>query len=84
MFSTVHPDYRGWYDTIGRAMLQVFVHTGKHATWLFDRGKDARDFYTILAGLDIKWGVRQLQTRNVIFGDNKTIVTGQVAQSIGT
>jgi hypothetical protein len=82
VFSTVHPDYRGWYDTIGRAMLQVLAHTGKHATWLFDRGMDAGDFYTILAGLDIKWVVRQLQTRKVIFGDNQTILMRTLADSL--
>jgi hypothetical protein len=82
VFSTIHPDYRSWYDTIGRAMLNVLAYTGNNATWLFDRGMDAGDFYTILNGLHIKWVVRQLQTRNVIFGDNRSILMRSLAESI--
>jgi len=82
VFSTLHPDYRSWYDCIGRAILSVLDHTGKNATWLFDRGMDAGDFYTILNGLHIKWVVRQLQTRNVVFGDNRTIIMRTLADSI--
>jgi hypothetical protein len=82
VFSTLHPDYRGWYDCIGRAILTVLEHIGKHATWLFDRGMDAGDFYTILYGLKIKWVVRQLQTRNVLFGDGRTILMRTLADSI--
>jgi hypothetical protein len=82
VFSTRHPDYRDWYDNIGRAILSVLAHTGKQATWLFDRGMDANDFYLILNGLRVKWVVRQLQTRNVIFGDNHTILMRSLAESI--
>jgi len=82
VFSTVHPHYRGWYDTIGRAIVHVLAHTGKNATWLFDRGCDAGDFYPILRGLGITWVVRQLQTRYVIYGDGQTVIMRHLAASI--
>jgi len=81
-FSTKHPDYRNWYDFIGRCILNVLSHTGQNATWLFDRGFDAGDFYSILRGFDITWVVRQLQTRNVIIGDHRTILMSDLAASI--
>lgn len=81
-FSTKHPSYRGWYDFIGRCILSVLSHTGQRATWLFDRGFDAGDFYSILDGLGIAWVVRQLQTRNVIFGDRHTLLMSDLAVSI--
>jgi hypothetical protein len=82
VFSTVHPDYRGWYETIGWALVNVLAHTGNNATWLFDRGCDAGDFYTILLGLKIKWVVRQLQTRNVIIGTDQTVLMRDLAESL--
>lgn len=82
VFSTVHPQYRGWYDAIGWAMLYVLAHTGKSATWLFDRGFDAKDFYTILRGLGITWVVRQLQTRKVLFGDGRSAIMRDLAAGI--
>jgi len=81
-FSTKHPDYRSWYDFIGRCILNVLSHIGKDATWLFDRGFDASDFYSILGGLDINWVVRQLQTRNVILGNGDTMLMSDLAASI--
>jgi len=81
-FSTKHPEYRNWYDFIGRCILNVLSHTGQGATWLFDRGFDAGDFYSILDGLGITWVVRQLQTRNVIFGDSQTMLMRDLAASI--
>lgn len=82
VFSTVHPDYRGWYGTIGRAMINVLAYTGHNATWLFDRGCDAGDFYPILLALDITWVVRQLQTRKVIFGNDQSIIMRELAESL--
>lgn len=82
IFSTVHPDYRGWYENIGWAIVNVLAHTGENATWLFDRGCDAGDFYPILHGLGITWVVRQLQTRKVIFGDAQTAIMRDLAASI--
>ena len=82
-FSTEMPGYKSWYDFIGRCVLRVLARTGKNATWLFDRGFDAGDFYTILGGLGINWVVRQLQTRNVIFGGGKTILMRTLAESLG-
>lgn len=82
LFSTVHPDYRGWYETIGRAMINVLTHTGQSATWLFDRGCDAGDFYPILLSLGITWVVRQLQTRKVIIGNDQTIIMRELAESL--
>lgn len=82
VFSTEHPDYRGWYETIGWAIVNVLAHTGKSATWLFDRGCDAGDFYPIIRGLGITWVVRQLQTRKVIFGDGQTAIMRDLAASI--
>lgn len=81
-FSTDLPDYKGLYDFVGRCILNVLAYTGKSATWLFDRGFDAGDFYTILGGFGITWVVRQLQTRNVIFGDGKTILMKTLAESL--
>ncbi len=46
-FSTDCPEYGGWYDIVGRAMIRVLEHIGTRATWLFDRGFDANDFYII-------------------------------------
>jgi len=82
LFSTEHPDYRGWYETIGRAIVNVLAHTGKNATWLFDRGCDAGNFYPIILGLGIKWVVRQLQTRKVIIGNGKTVIMRDLAESL--
>jgi hypothetical protein len=82
VFSTVHPDYRGWYETIGWAIVNVLAYTGESAAWLFDRGCDAGDFYPILRGLDITWVVRQLQTRKVIYGDGQTAIMRDLAASI--
>jgi hypothetical protein len=82
LFSTEHPDYRGWYETIGRAIVNVLAYCGKNATWLFDRGCDAKDFYPILLGLGIRWVVRQLQTRNVIIGNGRTILMRDLAESL--
>ena len=81
-FSTKHPEYRNWYDFIGRCILNVLPHTGPNAAWLFDRGFDAGDFYSILNGLDITWVVRQLQTRNIIFGDHRTMLMSDLAASL--
>ena len=81
-FSTQQPDYRGWYDFISRAMVKVLSRIGVNAIWLFDRGFDAEDFYTILSGLDITWVVRQLQTRNVIFGNDQTMLMSDLAEML--
>jgi len=81
-FSTKHPEYRGWYDFIGRAMVKVLSRLGKKAVWLFDRGFDAEDFYTILRGLEVTWVVRQLQTRKVIFGNDHVVLMHDLAASI--
>lgn len=82
VFSTIHPGYRGWYETIAQAMVNVLACTGKNATWLFDRGCDAGDFYPILLWLGVKWVVRQLQTRNVIIGNGETILMRDLAESL--
>ncbi len=82
IFSTSMPGHKGLYDFVGRCVLNVLAHTGKNAAWLFDRGFDAGDFYTILGGLGINWVVRQLQTRNVIFGDGKTILMRSLAEGL--
>jgi hypothetical protein len=82
VFSTVHPDYRGWYEAITQAMINVLEHTGENATWLFDRGCDAGDFYPVLRRLGITWVVRQHQTRKVSFGDGQTSIMRDLASSI--
>jgi Transposase DDE domain len=82
VFSTVAPGYPGWYETIGRAVEAVLEHVGSKATWLFDRGCDAGDFYDFLSRLRITWVVRQLQTRNVIFGDGRTVLMAHLAASL--
>jgi len=81
-YSTMHPQYRNLYDFVGRAMLKVLSRVGLHATWLFDRGFDAADFYRILHGLCITWGVRQLGTRNVLIGNHRTILMSDLAASL--
>jgi hypothetical protein len=81
-YSTMHPQYRNLYDFVGRAMLKVLSRVGLHATWLFDRGFDAADFYRILHGLCITWVVRQLGTRNVLIGNHRTILMSDLAASL--
>lgn len=81
-FSTDCPEYRSWYDIIGRAMLMVLQYIGKNATWLFDRGFDALDFYLFLNTLGIRWVVRQLQTRNVVLENGVTMLMSDLAQSL--
>lgn len=82
IFSTVCPEYRGWYDIVGRAMIKVLEHIGMNATWLFDRGFDADDFYLILEALNIRWVVRQLQTRNVVLEKGITLLMSDLAESL--
>ena len=83
IFSTVCPEYTGWYDIAGRAMATVLKHIGKNAVWLFDRGFDAGDFYDILSTSGIRrWVVRQLQTRNVILGNGVTMLMSDLAASL--
>lgn len=82
IFSTLCPEYRGWYDIVGRAMIRVLEHIGKHATWLFDRAFDGDDFYLILSALKIRWVVRQQQTRNVIIGGGVTVLMRDLAESL--
>jgi hypothetical protein len=82
VFSTVAPEYPGWYETIGRAVEAVLAHVGSKATWLFDRGCDAGDFYGFLSRLRITWVVRQLQTRNVIVGNGRTVIMENLAASL--
>ena len=83
IFSTVCPEYTGWYDIVGCAMATVLKHIGKNAVWLFDRGFDAGDFYDILSTSGIRrWVVRQLQTRNVILGNGVTMLMSDLAASL--
>jgi hypothetical protein len=82
LFSTKDPAYPGWYETIARAILAVLEHVGYDATWLFDRGCDAGEFYPFLQAIGVTWVVRQLQTRNVIFGDEQTILMRDLAESL--
>lgn len=81
-YSTEHPEYRNLYDTVGRAVLKVLDRIGLNATWLFDRGFDGSAFYTILQGIGIKWVVRQMGTRNVVIGNNRTILMSDLAESL--
>jgi len=82
-FSTVCPEYTGWYDIVGRAMAAVLAHVGKQAVWLFDRGFDAADFYDILGALGIRrWVVRQLQSRNVILENGAVMSMRDLAASL--
>ncbi len=81
-YSTKIPEYRNLYDFVGRTMLKVLSRIGLNATWLFDRGFDGGNFYTILGGLGINWVVRQLGTRNVIFGNDQTILMNDLAASL--
>lgn len=83
IFSTVCPEYKGWYDIVGRAIATVRKHVGQRAVWLFDRGFDAADFYTILRGLKIhRWVVRQLQTRNVLLETGVTMLMRDLAAGL--
>ena len=81
-YSTTLPEYRNLYDLVGRTVLRVLSRVGLHATWLFDRGFDGGDFYTILQGIGITWVVRQLGTRNVIIGNDRTILMSDLAASL--
>jgi len=83
IFSTVCPEYTGWYDIIGSAVTTVLEHVGKRAVWLFDRGFDAADFYDILRASGIRrWVVRQLQSRNVILETGVTMLMSDLAASL--
>ncbi len=83
IFSTVCPEYSGWYDILGRAMATVLEYCGKRAIWLFDRGFDAADFYDILANVGIRcWVVRQLQSRNVVLETGVTMLMSDLAASL--
>ena len=83
IFSTLCPEYTGWYDMVASAIDTVLRHAGKSAVWLFDRGFDAVDFYTILRDLGIhRWVVRQLQTRNVILETGITMLMSDLAASL--
>ncbi len=83
IFSTVCPEYTGWYDIVGRAMATVLKYCGKRAVWLFDRGFDAADFYDILSSSGIhRWVVRQLQSRNVILENGVTMLMSDLAASL--
>ena len=81
-YSTSLPEYRNLYDFVGRAMLKVLSRIGLNATWLFDRGFDGGEFYTILRGLGITWVVRQLGTCNVLFGNDRAILMNNLAESL--
>ena len=81
-YSTELPEYRNLYDFVGRIVLKVLSRVGLNATWLFDRGFDGGDFYTILQGIGITWVVRQLGTRNVIIGNDRTILMSDLAASL--
>ena len=83
IFSTLCPEYTGWYDIVGRAMAIVIEHIGKHAVWLFDRGFDAGDFYIILSTSGIRrWVVRQLQTRYINLENGVTMLMCDLAASL--
>jgi len=83
VFSTLCPEYTGWYDIVGRAMATVLQHIGKHAVWLFDRGFDAGDFYIILSTLGIRrWVVRQLQTRYIILETGANMLMSELAAGL--
>jgi len=81
-YSTELPQYHNLYDFVGRAVLKVLSRIGLHATWLFDRGFDGGDFYKILERLGITWVVRQLGTRNVLIGNDRTILMSDLAASL--
>jgi hypothetical protein len=81
-YSTKLPEYRNLYDFVGRAIFKVLARIGLNATWLFDRGFDGGDFYTILEGLGITWVVRQLGTRNVVIGGDRIILISDLAEGL--
>ena len=81
-YSTALPEYRHLYDLVGRTVLKVLSRVGLDAIWLFDRGFDGGDFYTILQGIGITWVVRQLGTRNVVIGNDRTILMSDLAASL--
>jgi hypothetical protein len=62
--------------------MRVLSRVGLHATWLFDRGMDGGDVYKILAHIGIDWVVRQLGARNVIIGNDRTILMSNLAESL--
>ena len=81
-YSTEHPEYKNLYDFVGRAVLKVLSRVGRDATWLFDRGFDGGEFYTILQGIGIKWVVRQMGTRNVVIAGDRTILMSDLVASL--
>ncbi len=73
VFSTLAPEYKSWWDTFLRPILQVIARLGREHTWLFDRGFDAIDFLRALMALRIHWVVRQTQTRHVLLGNGELV-----------
>lgn len=83
IFSTVCPQYIGWYETIARAVALVFKYVGRNAIWLFDRGFDAGEMFALLNDIGIqRWIIRQLQTRNVILENGTTVLMRDLASSL--
>jgi len=81
-YSTELPEYHNLYDFVGRAVLKVLARVGLDATWLFDRGFDGEGFYKILEAIGVTWVVRQLGTRNVVVGNDRTILMNDLAASL--
>ncbi len=81
-FSTKADDYRGWWQTVERGLLQVVARVGRTATWLFDRGFDAIEFLRVLQFVGLVWVVRQLQTRQIVVGDGEVVSTRQFASDL--
>jgi len=81
-FSTKADDYRGWWQTVERGLLQVVARVGTTTTWLFDRGFDAIEFFRVLQFVGLVWVVRQMQTRQIVVGDGEVISTRQLASDL--
>jgi hypothetical protein len=82
VFSTKAPEYRSWYDTFLRPMVQVIAAAGRNATWLFDRGFDALRFLVALQWLRIHWVVRQVQSRLVELGNGERVLMSTLAAGL--
>ena len=78
-FSTKAFSYKGWWETVHRAILAVLPSTDPQALWLFDRGFDNNDTMRIADQLGLRWVIRVKKNRNVSFGDPACLQTKNLA-----
>ena len=82
VYSTQDPDYRGWYQTHWQGVHEVAARLGSNGIWLWDRGFDCNEHYRELDRLQLRWVVRQLQTRNVRLANGTCCLMSEFAAGL--